>query len=56
MQEGVHLEIGVREDKGEVKALGREAVADDADLDGVRHDGYFGVGLFLAIEAPSLSP
>lgn len=45
LQEGVHLKIGVGEDEGEVEALGRKAVPDDADLDGLRHDGYFGVGI-----------
>lgn len=45
MQKGVQLEIGVGEDEGEVEALGREAVTDDADLDGLRHDGCFGVGI-----------
>jgi hypothetical protein len=56
LQEGVQLEIGVGEDEGEVEALGRKAVTDDADLDGLRHGECFGVGINSHDGGSELSP
>lgn len=33
LQESIHLEIGIREDEGQVEALGRKTVAHESDFD-----------------------